>query len=509
MAVVAATGAHAADETPSPQEAGNVAHGAYLARAADCVACHTAPNGKPYAGGLYLNSPFGKIASTNITPDKQTGIGTWSDDDFYHALHDGKNKAGEYLYPAMPYQWYTRMTRDDVLAIKAFLFSLPPVNAPAKPNELTFPFNIRAGIAGWNAVFFKPGTFQPDSSKSAAWNRGAYLVEGPGHCASCHTPRDALQGPIAGQAYAGGNVDDWYAPNITSDVKQGIGGWSADSIVSFLKKGIAPGKGVAFGPMAQTVHDSLAHLTDDDLHAIATYLKTIPPKASYKAALLQTAEDHATGAQIYLNHCSACHQPNGQGLGNAVPPLATNGVVTAGGPQDVVRAVLSGLPAQKSYGIMPGFATVLTPQQIADVANYVRTSWGNGAPATATADMVTTIAPRARSMLAGTAPCLSTNDSKLGHAVSDSSGPVQAAMHEVTDATLLPEVKKMVESVRHTVPDAQGADIVNQLTAAYCPIVFNNHAIAPALRGPSLDAFASLVYTEVATQAGGVAKMQE
>jgi mono/diheme cytochrome c family protein len=493
-AVVFSLGAHAA--APTNQQS-QIAHGAYLARAGDCVACHSAPGGKAYAGGLYLSSRFGQIASPNITPDKATGIGQWTDEQFYNSFHKGLDNDGAYLYPAMPYQWFTRVTRDDALAIKAYLFSLQPVNAPQKPNHLTFPFNIRAGIGGWNALYFKAGTYQPDTSKSTQWNRGAYLVEGLGHCAACHTPRNAVQGSIESQAYAGGVVDNWAAPNITSDKKEGIGGWSAGTITAYLKKGSAQGKGAAFGPMAQTVHDSLAHLTDDDLTDIAIYLKTIPAKATYRENTKQSAYVHQAGAQVYLENCSSCHQPNGSGLGPTVPALAGNGAVTAKAPDDVIRAVVGGMPAQNTYAPMPGFATVLTPQEIADVSNYVRTSWGNGAPATASPDLVNTILPKSQTMMAGTHWCTKQGDTKLDQAIKDPSGGVQPALQQINETTLLPQVQKIVADLHKSVPDAQHADIVNALTAAYCPMVFSNRAIPAAERGPTLDRFASLVFTEL------------
>jgi mono/diheme cytochrome c family protein len=492
--------AHAA--LPDDQQS-QIAHGEYLARAGDCVACHSAPGGKPYAGGLYLNSRFGQIASPNITPDKETGIGNWTDDQFYDSFHKGLNNHGDYLYPAMPYQWFTRVTRDDVLAIKAYLFSLQPVNAPQKPNHLTFPFNIRAGIGGWNALYFKEGTFQSDSSKSPQWNRGAYLVEGLGHCAACHTPKNVAQAPIESEAYAGGVVDNWAAPNITSDQKEGIGGWSVQTIAAYLKKGSAQGKGAAIGPMAQTVHDSLAHLTDDDLTDIAVYLKTIPAKATYHENTKQSAYVHEAGAQVYLENCSSCHQPNGGGLGQNVPALAGNGAVTAKAPDDVIRAVVGGLPAQGTYAPMPGFATVLTAQEIADVSDYVRTSWGNGAPANANPDLVNTILPKTSTMMAGTHWCTKQGDTKLDRAIKDPSGGVQPALQQINETTLLPQVKKIVGDLHKTVPMAQRADIVNSLTAAYCPVVFDNRAIPAAQRGPTLDRFASIVYTELVQPRGG------
>ena len=484
----------------APAPADQIAKGAYLARMGDCVACHSKPGGQPYAGGLYINTPFGSLPTPNLTPDRETGIGTWTDDDFYRALHLGIRKDGANLYPGLPYQWFTHVTREDVLAIKAYLFSLPPVHAPTPPNKLAFPFTIRTGITGWNALYFKAGTYQPDSSKSPTWNRGAYIVTGLGHCAACHTPKNAAQAPIEGEAFAGGNVDDWYAPNITSDPKEGIGTWSQATIVEYLKKGAAAGKGVAFGPMAQTVHDSLSHMTDDDLNAIAVYLKTIPPKAKYKLAALQSTGSSIAGEQVYLTNCASCHQPNGHGLAGAIPTLADNGAVAAQGPENVIRAIEGGLPAQDTYGPMPGFATVLTPQQIADVTNYVRTSWGNKAPATATAEMASSIQPKTETIMAGTHWCGKPSDTPLDNAIANPATGIQPELASVTPDTLLPRVDAIVQKTRKAAPQAKQADIVNSLTNAYCPFVQKNAAISAQQKGPALDRFSVLVYTQLTKQ---------
>ena len=475
-----------------------IARGKYLATAGDCVACHTkpGPGGVPFAGGQYVSTPFGDLPTPNLTPDKETGIGTWSDEDFYRAMHLGIRKDGANLYPGLPYQWFTHVTRDDVMAIKAYLFSLPPAHSPTPPNHMVFPFNIRAGIAGWNAVYFKPGDFKPDASKSAQWNRGAYLVEGLGHCSDCHTPKNTALAPIDSQAYSGGNVDSWYAPNITSDPKEGIGKWSQQALVTYLKTGAMKGRGVAFGPMAQTVHDSLSHLTDQDLTAMAVYIESIPPKQSYKQAAMQPGGNVAAGAEVYQGYCSACHQPNGQGLPGAIPNLADNGAVTAKGPQNVIRAVEGGLPAQGTYGPMPGFATVLTSQQIADVANYVRTSWGNKAPATATADMADSIQPKTETILAGTHWCEPNGGSAVDRAIANPASGIAANMAAITQATLLTRVDAIVTEAKKAAPGAAQADVVNSLTRAYCPYVAKNVNLAPAKRGPVLDRFATLVYTQ-------------
>jgi mono/diheme cytochrome c family protein len=497
-AAMAASGGVGATAQPPGGAQDLVARGAYLARVGDCVACHTAAGGKPYAGGLYVNTPFGQLPTPNLTPDKETGIGNWTDDQFYRAMHLGIRNDGAYLYPGLPYPWFTHVTRDDVMAIKAFLFSLPPVHAPNKPNKMAFPFTIRTGIAGWNELYFKPGTFQPNPKQSAVWNRGAYLVEGLGHCADCHTPKNLALAPINSEAFAGGNVDNWYAPNITSDPKEGIGTWSQQTIVTFLKSGASQGKGVVFGPMAQTVHDSLSHLTDQDLNAMAVYIKSIPAKRNYKLASLQVpAGAQPVGEQVYLTNCSSCHQPNGKGIPNIIPNLADNGAVTAQGPQDVIRAVEGGLPAQDSYGPMPGFATILTQQQIADVTNYVRTSWGNKAPATATADMAQTIQKATETIMAGTHWCGKPPPAALDQAIANPANGIKSQMAAINADNLLPSVDSIVKDVKKVAPGAKRGDIVNSLTNAYCPYVENDQKVPAKMKGPVLDRFAVLVYTQL------------
>ncbi len=482
---------------PAP-DASLIARGKYLVTAGDCVACHTkpGPGGIPFAGGQYISTPFGQMPTPNLTPDKETGLGSWTDDDFYRALHQGIRKDGAYLYPGLPYPWFTRVTRDDVLAIKAYLFSLPAVHAPTPPTRLVFPFTIRAGIAGWNSLYFKPGEFKPDASKSAQWNRGAYLVEGLGHCSDCHTPKNTAQAPIDSEAYSGGKLDGWYAPNITSDPKEGIGTWSQQALVTYLKTGAYKGRGTVIGPMAQTVHDSLSKLTDQDLTAMAVYIKALPAKQSYKQGVMVAGGNNAAGLQVYLDNCSSCHQPNGQGLTGAIPNLADNGAVTAKGPQNVLRAVLGGLPAENTYGPMPGFATVLSAQQIADVTNYVRTSWGNKAPATATPDMVSGLAPRTQTMLAGTHWCQAASGSPLDGIIANPSSGISAAMASITQDSLLERVDAIVADVKKAEPGAKQAEVVNTLTRAYCPYVAKDARVPVAQKGQVLDQFAALVYTQ-------------
>ncbi len=374
-------------------EAGEIVErGAYLARAADCLPCHTAKGGDPYAGGFGIETPFGTVYGPNITPDTATGIGTWTEADFYRAIHEGVGKHGD-LYPVFPYTFYTKMPREDVMAIYRYLQTVKPVHQPSKPPELSFPFNLRFLQLGWRELYFHPGAYRPDPSKSAEWNRGAYLVEGPGHCGACHTPRTVLGGLEKHKQFSGAEVDHWFALNITSDLRSGIGGWSIDQIVAYLKSGAAKGKGTTFGGMAVVVHDSLAYLTDADLRAMAVYLKTVRPIDTAGAGEVDAtaAARKQTSGALYVDKCAACHQAKGTGVPGVFPPLKGNDAVTAENPGDLLRVILAGLPGQGTYPAMPGNASTMSDQQIADLANYVRTSWGNTAPANVTAAAVATL----------------------------------------------------------------------------------------------------------------------
>jgi mono/diheme cytochrome c family protein len=358
--------------------------GEYLARAGDCISCHTAKGGAPYAGGYRIDTPFGYLLAPNITPDAETGIGRWTADEFHRALHDGVNRRGQDLYPAMPYTFYTRVTRADSDAILAYLRSVKPVRNAVDVNHLRFPFDLRWSMAVWRELYFNPGTYQPDNAKSAAWNRGAYLVEGLGHCSACHSPRNALGGIEQDRAFAGAAIDGWFALNLTSNLHTGLGNWSAQDIAAYLKTGTARSGATAFGPMAEVVHNSTRNLTDADLAAMAEYLKSLPPDSSLRSGAAAPDASRRRGAVLYLDHCAGCHQAQGRGITGVFPPLAGNGAVVASNPADVLKVVLGGIPAQGRYVPMPAFASQLDDQQVADIANYVRTAWGNGGSANAT-----------------------------------------------------------------------------------------------------------------------------
>ena len=487
-----------------------VEQGAYLARAGDCEACHTAPGGKPYAGGPPLNSSFGRIYAPNITPDREAGIGAWNDDDFYRALHEGVGKHGEYLYPAFPYQWFTKMTRQDVLAIKAYLNTIPPVNVASKPTQLMFPFDVRSGLGLWNQAYFRPGEFKPDPGKSAQWNRGAYLVEGPGHCGDCHTPKNAAMAPETAKAFSGGNIDYWYAPDITSDPTRGIGKWSEDDIVKYLKTGVAPDRGVVVGSMAQVVNESLTYLSDDDLRAIAAYLKSLPPIADYKPDRpSEMGGAHAPGETVYLNNCASCHQLNGEGRPGSIPALAGNSVVTAKGPENVIRVILQGRLATGTYAPMPALGSSMSDQEIADVTDYVRTAWKNAAPVINQTGLVGDIRAETVTGLSGAGaremngdPCAVGSENHVV-AISDPQRQLDQSLASMTDENMRETIPGLLARVRQLSPDLSQADVVNSLSLAYCRVQSQGGALRDEKGRARLSRFSLLVYGELASGGRG------
>jgi mono/diheme cytochrome c family protein len=385
-----------------------VSKGAYLARLGDCVACHTALHGKAFAGGLPIKTPIGTIYSTNITPDQKTGIGSYTLEDFDKALRQGVRKDGASLYPAMPYTAFSRMTDDDIKALYAyFLHSVAPIENADKAVTIPWPLSMRWPLAFW-AKMFAPGVkaFTPATGADPVVARGEYLVTGPGHCGMCHTPRsltanekayDAAGGPdfLAG----GAPIDNWIAPSLRSDPVLGIGRWSEDDLVTFLRTGRLS-HSAAFGGMADVVAWSTQYWTEDDLRATAKYLKSLPevPKAkgdyvydpSTAEALDSGKTAGMTGADIYVQQCAICHRNDGGAVDRMFPPLDGNPVVVSESPTSVAHIIVDGgvLPPTNwapSAVAMPAYQKSLNDQQIADVVNFIRTSWGNKAPANATA----------------------------------------------------------------------------------------------------------------------------
>ncbi len=364
-----------------------IERGRYLAAAGDCEACHTAPGGKAFAGGRAIPTPFGTIYSANLTPDRKTGIGAWSDDQFYRALHQGIAANGSYLYPAFPYPWYTKVTREDSDAIRAYLGSLDPVSNAPPANQLDWPLDNRVVMKGWNELFFKPGTFSPDPHKSQEWNRGAYLVEGLGHCGACHTPKNVLGAAQRKAALRGGTLQDWFAPDLTSDVRSGLGSWSIEDITTFLKTG-RNAHTTAYGPMSEVITFSTSRLNDDDLKAMAAYLKDVPaePPESGTTPSKPDQKTVAAGHALYVDNCSGCHQVNGEGVPGTFPPLRSDSVVQNADPTTVVRVIVNGAHAATTAAkptqlSMPAFGWKLSDQQVADLASYIRSAWGNSASA--------------------------------------------------------------------------------------------------------------------------------
>jgi mono/diheme cytochrome c family protein len=497
-ALAGPNGAFGASNIPTDSE--RIARGKYLTTAGDCISCHTAPQGKPFAGGLYMNTPFGPISTPNITPDRQTGIGSYSDADFYRVLHNGIGKQGEYLYPVMPFPWYTKVSRDDVLAIKAYLFSLEPVQNPRPPNKMRFPFNVREGLAAWRALFFRAAAEAPNAGGSAAIGRGGYLVEGLGHCGECHNGDKLVGDSRWGHSLQGGEIDGWYAPNLTSNVGEGIGDWTTPELVQYLQTGVSAKHGLALGPMAEAVHESLSRLDQSDLQAMAEYLKATPASGGFsQAKLADYAGRGAPGATEYLSFCSSCHGVNGAGLPRIAPALIHNGAVSAQGPQNVIRVILGGKEATESYAPMIAIGLSMSDEQVADVANYVRQSWSNAAPATAAPGLVAELRAETQTLLNATSvqQCQADTKSAAQRWIEDPAHGIEPLLSGLTEDNLLERAQKITAKVKLAKPALKKAQAVNALTAAYCPIVQSDTSLSPSQRGQRLGNFSEVVYTEL------------
>ncbi len=369
------------------QDLSVIAQGQYLARAGDCVACHSNPGDKPFGGRRPMATPFGTLYSPNISSDPATGIGAWSSDEFYTMMHTGRTRSGELLYPAMPYAAYTKVTRADSDAIFAYLKSVPPVHQQNRDQDLRFPYNNRSLLTGWRTLYFKEGEYKPDPSKSSDWNRGAYLVEGLGHCSMCHTAINALGGSSESSAYQGGLIpmQEWYAPSLTSNREAGLGDWTIEDISDLLQAGVSK-RGAVYGPMAEVVYNSLQYLSDADIHAMAVYLKDLPSTGETAAPTPAEAQDKLRlfplGKKIYTVQCAMCHGTNGEGKGWDFPPLAGNQSIQMTSSVNPIRMVLNGgFPPgttrnPRPYG-MPPFAQELSDEEVAAVVTYIRTAWQN------------------------------------------------------------------------------------------------------------------------------------
>jgi mono/diheme cytochrome c family protein len=371
----------------TPPAAGSVARGAYLVRAGNCMTCHTERGGLPFAGGRAIETPFGTVYAGNLTPDKAAGIGNWSADYFWRALHNGRGKDGRLLYPAFPYPNFTLVTRADSDAIFDYLRSLPPVRRPNTAHRLRWPYSTQAALAVWRALYFTPGTHSEDRNQSAEWNRGAYLVRGLGHCSACHITRNFLGASSDMMDLSGGLIpmQNWYAPSLTSPTEAGVANWELPQITHLLQTGVAP-RSAVLGPMAEVVLHSTQYLAPADLRAMAVYLKALPQAHDAHEATAQTmsARMAERGAKLYGEHCAQCHGDKGEGVPGAYPPLAANRAVNLPVAANLVQVVLNGgfPPATagnpRPFG-MPPFATVLSDADVAAVISHIRTSWGNHA----------------------------------------------------------------------------------------------------------------------------------
>ena len=366
--------------------------GEYLAKAADCLVCHTAKGGEAYAGGFAFVLPFGTLYSTNITPDKATGIGDYTDAQFLAAVHRGVRRDGANLYPAMPYTSYTYMTDADALAIKAYLFSLAPINAPNKRNALAFPFNQRWAMGVWSAMFNANERFKPDTERSAEWNRGAYVAEALAHCGECHTPRNLAFALDNRKKFGGALTAGWRAYNISSNKESGVGAWQDAELAAYLASGHATGHGSAAGPMGEAVDESFSQLAPEDVHAIVAYLRSVPGSASsdLSAALAPAAPDshkeglatgESRGKQVYEGACVSCHGWSGVSDINEYATLTGARAVNDPHGTNVAQIVLGGMKRSSPAGIteMPGFGAAYSDADIAAVANYVTSRFGSSA----------------------------------------------------------------------------------------------------------------------------------
>jgi mono/diheme cytochrome c family protein len=376
-------------QLPSPPAPETIARGKVLTEAGDCASCHTADPAKPFAGGKRIDTPFGAVYSANLTPNLNTGIGRWTDEDFLRAMRYGERPDGAAEYPAFPYPHFTKVTRQDVFAIRAYLATLAPVDNTPPPSALYWPLNYRVMMRLWNYAFFRPGIFEPDQNKSAEWNRGGYLVEGLGHCGACHTPKSFLGAERQNARFTGSRVDGWFAPRLDGAERGGLKSWSVEDIAEYLLSG-RNARSHAGGPMAQVVLNSTSRLSDADARAIAVYLKDIAGGPAHAVAPPPPTQ-MANGEKLYKGSCVACHELDGSGAPRIYPPLPGNANLQSADPLSTIRIVLDGAETittsrAPNTGSMPGYAK-MSDQDLADIVTYIRNAWGNAASAVTAADV--------------------------------------------------------------------------------------------------------------------------
>ena len=466
-----------AGEAPLSVEGGpEVQRGAHLARLADCMGCHTYKEDKPYAGNKPMHSPFGVFYTSNLTQDKETGLGNWTYEDFKNALWHGKTKSGNYIYPAMPYTAYTKMREEDVRALWAYFKAIKPIHNPVRNPDLIvigdlLPSLSRLGNLAWQIPFLDEGRFEPYPDRSEEFNRGAYYVQALGHCSSCHTPRNLAFAQKDDTQFLDGFVlNGWYAPRISPGPHSNIKDWDVDTLARFLIDGDLGTQTVAVGPMEEVWHDSLRHLPDADLHAIATYLKEMPanPNGKPKPAFVKIPADQAKlGHDVYDQHCATCHGASGEGTYGVAPALDRNSLVVAEGANSVVMAVLKGFDPKNVWGVMPAFLTQLNDKEVTAVSNYIRQAWHNNARADATEDMVASSRPAVARELpdngqqpAAHCPSLPADD--IRPALTFSEDDLLASYNNTG------QISQFVSQYRSERGSASNGDTIKAMTAVYC-----------------------------------------
>jgi len=387
-ALVASAGHAQPAGEPSDED---IARGKALTVAGDCASCHTADAAKPFAGGKRIETPFGGVYSPNLTPDRETGLGAWSDDDFYSALRFGVARDGSRYYPAFPYPHFSKLTRQDIFVIRTYLATLTPVKNTAPAPDLRWPLNYRVVMRAWNWLYFKPGIIMPDQQKSTEWNRGRYLVEGISHCGACHTPKNIFGADKRGRAFGGARVAGMFAPRLDGAVRSGLNSWSVDDIVEYLQSG-RNGRSHAGELMSEVVVNSTSLMSDTDVRAIAVYLKDLPAGTVEPQVTPPPPTQMAQGKKLYDGACVACHEGDGSGAPRIYPPLPGNANLQSADALSTLRVILDGAqtvttPRAPNKGSMPGYAAKMSDHEIADVTNYIRNAWGNAAPLV-TADQV-------------------------------------------------------------------------------------------------------------------------
>lgn len=446
-----------------------IERGRYLADAAHCVACHTAEDGEAFAGGRPFESKFGTLYSTNITPDPSTGIGRWDLGDFEAALREGVRRDGAYLYPAMPYVAFTKIKDEDIRALWAYFRSLQPIRQEEPENELQFPYGLRVGLAGWQALYFKPGRFTPESTRSDEFNRGAYLVQALSDCGGCHTPRNFAMARQQDERLEGGVNAGWYAPDISAGHYSAIRDWSIDELVTYLGGEHVSENIAAVGPMYETLAGGLENLREDDLHAIAVYLKEqSSPESGHVEAedWVFPEERQVAGTALYQGHCQTCHGEDGEGDYGVAPTLVDTASITGEEPDSAIMAVLQGFDPRDRWGAMPSFAYALQNQEIADIVNHIRTAWTNDGVPNATASRVAYLRSLAQIPEGGQRPgviCPNVPASRLDE---QTLAAIQNLLND--DEARSEALPQLVNDYQERHPDLSSTDVVVSLSGAYC-----------------------------------------